>query len=167
MKSADLAHQMHSKLSFRVQFQDQTSQRQSQGFSTQLESAVANGLDTSGLPVRVIRSSDTVREDVEPDFLIAGDVLEHNITLPETVESPAIVISRDDARSSKRRNGPSSILKLTQQSTNSTRRKLSYRRQGRTKRQHRERRITSKRRKTTSTLFGRNSAILRELKPPM
>jgi len=87
MKMADPAHGMHSKLSIRVQFRDQTSQRQSEGFANQMESAIAAGLDTSGMPVKVIRSGDTVREGVEPDFLIAGDVLEHHIAAPPSVES--------------------------------------------------------------------------------
>ena len=87
MKMADPAHAMHSKLSIRVQFRDQTSQRQSEGFASQMESAIAAGLDTSGMSVKVIRSGDTVREGVEPDFLIAGDVLEHHIAAPPSVES--------------------------------------------------------------------------------
>jgi hypothetical protein len=87
MKMSDPAHGMHSKLSIRVQFRDQTSQRQSEGFANQMESAIAAGLDTSGMAVKVIRSGDTVREGVEPDFLIAGDVLEHHIAAPPTVES--------------------------------------------------------------------------------
>jgi tetratricopeptide (TPR) repeat protein len=87
MKMADPAHQMHSKLSIRVQFRDQTSQRQSEGFANQMESAIAAGLDTSGMPVKVVRSGDTLRQDVDPDFLIAGDVLEHHIAAPPTIES--------------------------------------------------------------------------------
>jgi hypothetical protein len=87
MKMADPAHGMHSRLSVRVQFRDQTSQRQSEGFASQMESAIAAGLDTSGMAVKVIRSGDSVREGVEPDFLIAGDVLEHHIAAPSTVES--------------------------------------------------------------------------------
>ena len=87
MKMADPAHGMHSRLSIRVQFRDQTSQRQSEGFANQMESAIAAGLDTSGMPVKVIRSGETVREGVDPDFLIAGDVLDHHIAAPPTVES--------------------------------------------------------------------------------
>lgn len=87
MKMADPAHGMHSRLSIRVQFRDQTSQRQSEGFASQMESAIAAGLDASGMPVKVIRSGDTVREGVDPDFLIAGDVLEHHISAPPRVES--------------------------------------------------------------------------------
>jgi hypothetical protein len=87
MRMADAAHSMHSRLSIRVQFRDQTSQRQSEGFANQMENAIAVALDTSGMPVRVIRSGDTVREGVEPDYLIAGDVLEHHISAPPTVVS--------------------------------------------------------------------------------
>ncbi len=87
MKMSDPAHGMHSKISVRAQFRDQTSQRQSGGFASQMESAIAAGLDTSGMSVRIVRSGDTVREGVEPDFLIAGDVLEHHIAAPPTVES--------------------------------------------------------------------------------
>jgi tetratricopeptide (TPR) repeat protein len=87
MKMADPAHEMHSKLSIRVQFRDQTSQRQSEGFANQMESAIAAGLDTSGMPVKVVRSGDTLRQDVDPDFLIAGDVLEHHIAAPPSIES--------------------------------------------------------------------------------
>ncbi len=87
MKMADPAHGMHSRLSVRVQFRDQTSQRQSEGFANQMESAIAAGLDTSGMAVKVIRSGETVREGVDPDFLLAGDVLDHHIAAPPTVES--------------------------------------------------------------------------------
>ncbi len=87
MKMADPAHGMHSRLSIRVQFRDQTSQRQSEGFANQMESAIAAGLDASGMQVKVIRSGDTVREGADPDFLIAGDVLEHHISAPPSVES--------------------------------------------------------------------------------
>jgi hypothetical protein len=89
MKMADPAHSMHARLSVRVQFRDQTSQRQSEGFASQMESAIAAGLDTSGMPVKVVRSGDPVREGVDPDFLIAGDVLEHHIAAPPTIESIA------------------------------------------------------------------------------
>lgn len=87
MKLADMAHGMHSRLSIRIQFRDQTSQRQSEGFANQMESAIAAGLDASGMPVKVIRSTDSAHVDIEPDFQIAGDVLEHNISAPPTIES--------------------------------------------------------------------------------
>jgi hypothetical protein len=86
MKMSDPAHGMHSRLSIRVQFRDQTSQRQSEGFANQMESAIAAGLENSGMPVKVIRSGDAARLEVEPDFLIAGDVLDHHIAAPPAVE---------------------------------------------------------------------------------
>jgi hypothetical protein len=87
IKLAEPAHAMHSKLSIRVQFRDQTSQRQSEGFAGQMESAIISSLDTSGLPVKVVRYGETTTAGVDPDFGLAGDVLEHHIAAPPTVES--------------------------------------------------------------------------------
>ena len=53
------AYQMRSRLSVRVAFRDQTSRRDSGGFADQLANAIATGLDTSGLSVRVIRPGET------------------------------------------------------------------------------------------------------------
>ena len=69
------AYQMRSRLSVRVVFRDQTSRRDSAGFADQLADAIATGLETSGLPVRVIRPGDTV--PIEPNFQLIGDVLDH------------------------------------------------------------------------------------------
>jgi len=87
VKVTAIPHGMHSKLSIRVQFRDQTSQRQSEGFANQMENAIATGLDNSGIPVKIVRSGDTTAADSQPDFVIAGDVLEHNISAPPTEES--------------------------------------------------------------------------------
>ena len=69
------AYQMRSRLSIRVEFRDQTSRRDSAGFADQLADAIATGLETSGLPVRVIRPGD--KPLIEPNFQLIGDVLEH------------------------------------------------------------------------------------------
>jgi hypothetical protein len=82
---ASPAHNMRSRLSIRVQFRDQTSQRDSPGFAAQLENAVITGLEASGLPVRVVRSGDST--SVEPDFQLIGDVLDHHSSLIPTVDS--------------------------------------------------------------------------------
>lgn len=87
MKSAQMAHDMLSQISIHVQFRDQTSQRQSEGFAQQMENSIAAGLDKSDISVKVFRSGETTRSDIEPAFLIAGDVLEHNISAPATEES--------------------------------------------------------------------------------
>ncbi|MGB0009885.1 MAG: hypothetical protein WBP97_22505, partial [Candidatus Sulfotelmatobacter sp.] len=78
-------HQMRSKLSVRVVFRDQTSRRDSAGFAEQLSDAIATGLETSGLPVRVVRSNDTT--NAEPNFQLVGDVLQHRPTVVSTVEA--------------------------------------------------------------------------------
>ena len=80
--AASPAHAMHSKLSIRVQFRDQTSQRDSSGFIPQLEDAIITGLEAPTL--KAVRFGETTG-GVEPDFQLAGDVLEHQI-----VETPAI-----------------------------------------------------------------------------
>ena len=48
------AYQMRAKLSIGVVFRDQTSRRDSAGFADQLQQAFATGLETSGLPVKVV-----------------------------------------------------------------------------------------------------------------
>lgn len=84
VKSAAL-YQMRSKLSIRVVFRDQTSRRDSPLFAEQLSDAIATGLETSGLPVKVIRSTDTTA--AEPNFQLIGDVLQHRTVVNPTVES--------------------------------------------------------------------------------
>ena len=78
------AHAMHSKVSIRVQFRDQTSQRDSTGFSHQLEDAIITGLEAPNL--KAVRFGETTG-GVEPDFQLGGDVLEHQITETPTVEA--------------------------------------------------------------------------------
>lgn len=78
-------HQMRSKLSIRVVFRDQTSRRDSAGFAEQLSDAIATGLETSGLPVRVVRSNDTTNADA--NFQLIGDILQRRPTVVPTVEA--------------------------------------------------------------------------------
>jgi hypothetical protein len=78
------AHAMHSKVSVRVQFRDQTSQRDSTGFSHQLEDAIITGLEAPNL--KAVRFGETTG-GVEPDFQLGGDVLVHQITETPTVEA--------------------------------------------------------------------------------
>jgi hypothetical protein len=77
MVAAAPAHAMHSKISVRVQFRDQTSQRDSSGFSHQLEDAIITGLEAPTLTS--IRFGETTG-GADPDFQLAGDVLEHQIS---------------------------------------------------------------------------------------
>jgi hypothetical protein len=78
------AHAMHSKLSIRVQFRDQTSQRNSTGFIPQLEDAIVTGLEAP--TIKAVRFGETTG-GVEPDFQLAGDVLECEIVATSTLEA--------------------------------------------------------------------------------
>lgn len=68
-------HNLRSTLSIKVVFRDQTSRRDSSRFADQLSDAIATGLETTALPVRIIRAADAT--PVDPNFLLTGDVLEH------------------------------------------------------------------------------------------
>lgn len=78
-------HNVRSTLSIKVVFRDQTSRRDSAGFADQLSDAIATGLETTTLPVRIIRSSD--QTPVEPNFQLVGDVLEHRPVTKVGIES--------------------------------------------------------------------------------
>jgi len=82
--AATPAHAMHSKISIRVQFRDQTSLRDSTGFIHQLEDAIITGLEVP--TIKAIRFGETAN-GVEPDFQLVGDVLEHQITETATLDS--------------------------------------------------------------------------------
>jgi tetratricopeptide (TPR) repeat protein len=79
------AHNIRSKLSVKVAFRDQTSRRDSAGFADQLSDAIATGLETTSLPVRIIRAADIT--PVDPNFQLVGDVLEHRAVSKPTIES--------------------------------------------------------------------------------
>jgi tetratricopeptide (TPR) repeat protein len=89
-------HNVRSTLSIKVVFRDQTSRRDSAGFADQLSDAIATGLETTNLPVRIVRASDTT--PVDPNFQLIGDVLEHRpITKPsiESVDSEYLAAERE------------------------------------------------------------------------
>lgn len=79
-------HNLRSRLAIRVQFLDQTSQRDSAGFVGQIESAIIGNLESSGIPVRVLRANDPIPPGVEPDFLLEGDVIQHHVWATPTLE---------------------------------------------------------------------------------
>ena len=89
-------HNLRSTLSIKVIFRDQTSRRDSSGFADQLSDAIATGLETTSLPVRVIRAADAT--PIDPNFQLTGDVIEHRpITKPniESLDSEYLVGTRD------------------------------------------------------------------------
>ena len=79
LTKAASAYQMRSRLSIRVVFRDQTSRRDSSGFADQLADSIATGLESSGLPVKIIRPGDNPAVDV--NFQLVGDVLQHGRTI--------------------------------------------------------------------------------------
>ncbi len=72
---ASTTYQMRSKLSIGVVFRDQTSRRESIGFAEQLQDSLATGLETSKLPVRVIRPGTVT--GLDPNFQLVGEILQH------------------------------------------------------------------------------------------
>jgi hypothetical protein len=73
------AQAMHSKLSIRVHFVDQTSMRAGTDFMHQMEDAIITELEKpeyQALPVRYGETTNTA----EPDFHLEGNVLEHELT---------------------------------------------------------------------------------------
>lgn len=74
-KKAEAIYRMRSTLSIRVEFRDQTSRRDSAGFADQLADALATQLETSHLPVKVIRPGEN--PPVDPNFHLVGDVVQH------------------------------------------------------------------------------------------
>jgi tetratricopeptide (TPR) repeat protein len=75
MTSNNAAYQMRARLSIGVLFRDQTSRRDSAGFADQLQQAFATGLETSGLPVKVILPG--TAGTLEPNFQFVGEILQH------------------------------------------------------------------------------------------
>jgi hypothetical protein len=77
MTTARPSHLLKSRLSVKVDFRDQTSRRDAVDFAAQLTDALATGLESSGLDVKVIRSQETTQ--VQPNFQLVGDVLRHEM----------------------------------------------------------------------------------------
>jgi hypothetical protein len=78
-------HNIRSTLSIKVVFRDQTSRRDSSGFADQLSDAIATGLETTALPVRIIRAADTT--PIDANFQLIGDVVEHRPVAKPSIES--------------------------------------------------------------------------------
>jgi len=84
MSKVKPSHAYRSKISIRVQFRDQTSQRDSLGFASQLGDAVIGGLENSRIQVKVVRAGDGT--PVEPDYTLEGNVLRHHLTSVPVIE---------------------------------------------------------------------------------
>lgn len=81
------AYQLRSRLSIGVTLRDQTSRRDSPGFADQLTDAIANGLDSSGLPVKVVRQPKEGADVIQPNFLLVGEILQHRVVKDVNLET--------------------------------------------------------------------------------
>jgi hypothetical protein len=77
-----------SQLSVGIVFRDQTSRRDSHGFADQLADAITSGLDSSGIPIAVVRNSSEIGEAQRPLFTLVGQVLEHRVVKKSNLEAP-------------------------------------------------------------------------------
>ena len=76
MTRANLAHDLRSKLSIKVDFRDQTSRREAVNFAEQLTDSLATGLETANYAtIKVYRPRETTA--VPPNFFLTGDVLQN------------------------------------------------------------------------------------------
>ncbi len=81
-------YQQRSQLSVGIVFRDQTSRRASHGFADQLADAITSGLDSSGMPIAVMRNSSEVEEAQQLNFTLVGQVLEHRMVKNAHLEAP-------------------------------------------------------------------------------
>ncbi|HEX4662819.1 MAG TPA: hypothetical protein VH196_00425, partial [Terriglobales bacterium] len=81
------AYQLRSRLSLGLVLRDQTSRRDSVGFADQMRDAIASGLESSGVPVKVVRQTSEAQSSVQPNFVLIGEILEHRVVKNATLET--------------------------------------------------------------------------------
>ena len=81
-------YQRRAQLLVGIVFGDQTSRRDSHGFADQLTDAITGVLDSSGMPIAVVRDSQEVEGAQQPDFTLVGEVLEHRVVKNPSLEAP-------------------------------------------------------------------------------
>jgi hypothetical protein len=81
------AYQLRGRLSIGVVVRDQTSRREGQGFADQLGDAIANGLESSSQPVKVVRRYSEDPNTVQPDFILVAEILQHRMVKNTNLET--------------------------------------------------------------------------------
>lgn len=81
------AYQLRGRLSVGVVVRDQSSRREGQGFADQLGDAIANGLESSGQPVKVVRRYSDDPNAVQPDFVLVSEILQHRMVKNTNLET--------------------------------------------------------------------------------
>ena len=87
MTRYESAYQLRARLSIGVAFRDQTSRRESVGFADQLADAIATNLESSGLPVKVVRQTGEGSNVLQPSYLLVGEINEHRTVKNPTAET--------------------------------------------------------------------------------
>ncbi len=80
-------YQVKGKLSITVGFRDQTSRRDSIGFADQLGDAIATDLESSGLPVKIVRQGAEGTAAAPANFRLMGEINEHRTLKMPTTET--------------------------------------------------------------------------------
>lgn len=81
-------YQRRAQLSVGIVFGDQTSRRDSHGFADQLADAITSTLDSSGVPIAVVRNPAEVDAALQPNFTLVGQVLEHRVVKSASLDAP-------------------------------------------------------------------------------
>ena len=81
------AYQLRGRLSVGVVVRDQSSRREGQGFADQLGDAIANGLESSSQPVKVIRRYSEDANAIQPDFVLVSEILQHRMLKNTNLET--------------------------------------------------------------------------------
>src|SRR5207302_6188102 len=81
------AYQLRSRLSLGLVLRDQTSRRDSVGFTDQMRDAIASGLESSGVPVKVVRQASEGQTSVQPNFVLISEILEHRVVKNASLET--------------------------------------------------------------------------------
>jgi hypothetical protein len=70
-----------------VVIRDQSSRRDGQGFADQMADAIANGLESSSQPIKVIRRYNEDANAVQPDFVLVSEILQHRMVKNTNLET--------------------------------------------------------------------------------
>ncbi len=81
-------YQRRARVSVGIMLRDQTSRSDSHGFAEQLADAIANGLESSGASVEVVRKPSEAADALQPNFMLVGEVLDHRVVKNVSLETP-------------------------------------------------------------------------------
>jgi hypothetical protein len=81
-------YQRRARVSVGIMLRDQTSRSDGPGFAEQLADAIANGLESSGASIEVVRKPAEAADAMQPNFMLAGEVLDHRVVKNANLETP-------------------------------------------------------------------------------